>query len=290
MRSSQHQSVPFSDGVEPPCTRVPALSCDCHVHVYGASFPVATDARLRPPAASADDYRKLQGRIGTSRVVLVTPSTYGTDNACLLAGLASFGDAARGVAVISGREDAAALQRLPRAGVRGARVNLARGGGPEASALGPLADRLAVLGWHLQLLMPADELVRLAPLLRGLAVPIVFDHFGRVPQTDARHPARDVILGLLEQERAWVKLSGGYLASASGTVEDRELDLLAGTYLDAAPDRVVWGSNWPHPTASAGHHPFPDDARQIDRLAEWAGSAQRLQQVLVANPQRLYGF
>ncbi len=283
--------VPFSDGTEQPRTALPAEACDCHVHVYDARFPAAPGARLLPPDASAADYRLLQHRIGTGRTVLVTPSTYGTDNRCMLAGLAALGDAARGIAVLDETATDAELQALHGLGVHGIRFNLSLGAHPPAESLRPMAERIAPLGWHIQLLAPPDTLLALAPVLRNLPVALVFDHFGRIAPADAgRHPAHALVLDLLHESRAWVKLSGGYIVSATHRVEDTALDALARSYLQAAPHRVVWGSDWPHATASAGLHAMPDDAMQVDALARWCGDPDTLRRVLVDNPCALYGF
>ncbi|MBK6007937.1 amidohydrolase family protein [Ramlibacter ginsenosidimutans] len=283
-------AVPFSTGTESPRTPVPPRACDCHVHVYDAAIPAAEGARLNPPPASVDDYRRLQSRIGTSRVVLVTPSTYGTDNRAMLAGLRAFGADARGVAVIAGDEPDAELQRLHAAGVRGIRMNLSLGGGPGLARLSAIASRVAPLGWHVQLLMPADLLATQEHTLSGLPVPLVFDHLARIAPTLPRHAAHAVLLQLLAQGKAWVKLSGGYLVSPQQSVEDPALNALARTYIEAASEGVVWGSDWPHATASAGLQPMPDDARQVDRLADWAENGANLHRILVTNPERLYGF
>jgi D-galactarolactone isomerase len=290
MSTQTERAAPFSAGVAAPGTRVPPLACDCHVHVYDPGFPVAPSATLHPPPASAQDYRLLQRRIGTSRVVLVTPSTYGTNNGTMLAGLQAFGDSARGVAVIGGDEPDGELRRLHAAGVRGIRLNLSLGGGPGLEQLPRLAERIAPLGWHVQLLMPPDLLARSEAVLTALPVPLVFDHFGRIAPTLPRHPAYAVLLRLLASGKAWVKLSGGCIVSPLKTVEDPALDALARNYMGAAPERVVWGSDWPHATSSAGLQAMPDDARQIDRLAQWAGSEAALHRTLVTNPQRLYRF
>ncbi len=282
---------PFSAGHQRPGVALPPAACDCHLHVYDSRHPAAADAALRPPDASVADYRRVQRRMGTTRAVLVTPSTYGTDNSVLLEGLAQLGTGARGVAVIAPTADDATLAQLHAAGVRGVRINLSLSRALGAEAILPIAERIAALGWHLQLLMPAAQLVALAPVLRSLPVPLVFDHFGRIaPAGFATDPAYPVVLELLASGRAYVKLSGGYLVSAMGSVEDPALDALARSYLRVAPERVVWGSDWPHATASAGRQPMPDDARQVDRLGEWAGDARTLNTVLVTNPERLYGF
>lgn len=285
--------VPFTVGTAVPRTTLPAGACDCHMHVYDQRFPAAPGARLLPPDASVQDYRALQQRIGTQRTVLVTPSTYGADNRCMLQGLKALGPQARGVAVIDGSETDAQLQALHTEGVRGVRLNLSLGVTGTVDAIMPLAQRIAPLGWHLQLLMAPDQLATLADVLRRVPVPLVFDHFGRIAPAQAeQHPAHALLLQLLGEGRAWVKLSGSYIVSATHAVDDPALDTLAASYLRAAPHRVLWGSDWPHATASAGLHPLPDDAMQVDQLARWCAllDADALQRVLVTNPEALYGF
>ena len=284
-------TLPFSAGSEAPRALLPVGACDCHMHVYDAAFPTAPDARLSPPDASVADYRLLQQRIGTSRTVLVTPSTYGIDNRCMLAGLAALGDAARGVAVLDETVTEDEMRDLHRRGVRGIRFNLSLGAHPPAASLRPMADRIALFGWHIQLLAPPEALPSLAPVLDGLPVAVVFDHLGRIAPADTgRSAAHALVLRLVQEGKAWVKLSGGYIVSACHRPDDPALDKLARSYLDAAPQRVLWGSDWPHATASAGLHPMPDDAKQIDTLARWCGDENRLRQVLVENPCALYGF
>ncbi|SDO75773.1 Predicted metal-dependent hydrolase, TIM-barrel fold [Paracidovorax cattleyae] len=196
----------FSAGTAAPRTALPAGACDGHVHLYDSRFPVEPAARLRPPDAGVDDLRALQRRIGTARAVLVTPSTYGTDNRCMLEGLAALGSAARGVAVIGGHERDAELLCLHEAGVRGVRLNLSLGVSGTVDSLMPLARRIAPLGWHLQLLMAPDLLVEQAGVLRQLPVPLVFDHLGRIPPAlAARHPAHALLLELLQDGRAWMR-------------------------------------------------------------------------------------
>lgn len=285
------EAVPFSAGRQRPQAALPAGACDCHVHVYDGRYPAASGAKLLPPDASALDYQALQRRIGTTRVVLVTPSTYGTDNRCMLDGLAALGPQARGVAVIAGSESEAELQRLHALGVRGVRLNLSLGVSGTVDWLEPLAHRIAPLGWHLQLLMAPELLAAQGDVLRRLPVPLVFDHFGRIGPGGAGQAAHALLLELLGAGRAWIKLSGGYIVSERRTVEDPALDALAASYLRCAPERVVWGSDWPHATASAGVQPMPDDARQIDRLHDWLRlAAVPPQRVLADNPQALYGF
>lgn len=283
--------VPYSAGSQSPTAFVPEGACDCHLHVYDSRLPTAAGARLLPPDASISDYRLLQQRIGTSRAVLVTPSTYGIDNRLMLQTLAALGSDGRGVAVIDGSESDAQLEEFHAQGVRGVRLNLSLGVTGTVEMLTPIAHRVAALGWHLQLLMAPDVLATLGETLRRLPVQLVFDHFGRIaPAQAGNHPAHALVLALLREGRAWVKLSGGYVVSPHASTDDPALTSLARSYLDAAPCRVVWGSDWPHATASAGIQPMPDDARQIDRLADWTADAGLFHRVLVGNPSALYGF
>ncbi|MDH6590296.1 D-galactarolactone isomerase [Variovorax sp. TBS-050B] len=283
-------AAPFSAGTGRTAVEVPAGACDCHVHLYDARYPAVAGAKLLPPDAGADDYRLLQQRTGTARAVFVTPSTYGVDNRALLDALDAFGEAARGVAVIGPDTGDETLHALHARGVRGVRLNLSLGVANDAADLLPLARRIAPLGWHLQLLAPPDLLLGLAPALEALPVPLVFDHFGRLaPSMAGRHGAHALILRLLRAGRAWVKLSGGYIVSERPAPHD-DLMPLARSCIEAAPERVLWGSDWPHASASAGHQPMPDDARQMDQLAQWAGTAGVLRRILVDNPAALYGF
>jgi len=281
----------FSAGTAAARTVLPAGACDCHIHVYDARVPAVAGAQLNPPDASMTDYRSVQQRMGTQRAVLVTPSTYGADNRPMLAGLAELGEQGRGVAVITGQESQDELQTLHTLGVRGVRINLSLSTLHQVSDIEPLARRIAPLDWHLQLLMPLDLLASLDSQLRDLPVDVVFDHFGRVtPGLRGQHPAHQLLLDLLQTRRAWVKLSGGYLVSPSSRSDDPQLLPLARSFIEAAPYRVLWGSDWPHATASAGRQPMPDDAVQVDALARWTGDADLLRQILVTNPEQLYGF
>jgi len=283
--------APFSAGEGRASVAVPAGACDCHMHIYDARYPSVPGARLNPPDASVADYLLLQRRTGTQRVVVVTPSTYGTDNRPMTDALAAIGDASRGVAVIDPHVEDDHLQSLDAAGVRGIRLNLSLGAPGSVEQLELLAARIAPLGWHLQLLAPADLLATLGQRLAVLPVPLVFDHFGRIaPSMVQRHPAHALVLRLLDAGRAWVKLSGCYIVSESGRPDYDDVEPMARGYLRAAPERIVWGSDWPHASASAGHQAMPDDAHQMTLLARWTEDDRTLHRVLVDNPAALYGF
>lgn len=310
--------VPFCANTHAPRVALPAGAVDAHMHIYDDALATSVPtARLRPPAASVEDYRRWQRVMGLQRTVVVTPSTYGLDNGATLSAVRALNaqrpDSARAVVVIDGRQSTAQLKELHAQGVRGVRLNFSQGAGVsdpnprDINGLGledlqRIAQVIAPLGWHVQLLMGAGALVAAADVLRDLPAPVVFDHFGRIaPQNSARHHsgAHALVLELLGAARAWVKLSGGYIVSDAHTSADAALVALARSYLQAAPTRCIWGSDWPHATASAGQHPMPDDAQQIEALAQWCESdalqpssqpSLLLRQVLVDNPAQLYGF
>jgi D-galactarolactone isomerase len=269
--------------------RAPSLAADCHVHIYDSRFPTAPNAMLLPPDAHVDGYLVVQRRLGMTRTVLVQPSTYGTDNRCMLSALASMGADARGVAVVDAEVTDQELQHLAAVGVRGVRFNFAMAGaGASVALLKPLSARVADLGWHVQLNVKADQIVQLEPLLTRLASPVVFDHLARIPpETGIAHPAFAVVQRLLERGRAWVKLSGAYIESKVGPPSYADVGAIACAFIKAAPQRLVWGSDWPHPSV---HAAWPDEAVLFDALCAWAPDDELRRQILVANPEALYGF
>lgn len=282
------EAVPYSSGTEPPRTRAPANACDCHMHIYDSRYPAAPTATLRPPDARVDDYRLLQKRLGTTRTVVVQPSTYGTDNRCTLDAMAQIGPTARAVAVVDTRVSDGELKRLAGLGVRGIRFNLVQAGATTVDMIEPLSKRIYGLGWHVQIHMLGDQIVLIEDLLQRLYPPIVIDHMGRIPQPDGiKHPAFDVIRRLIDKGRTWVKLSGAYMDSKAGPPGYADVRELAQAYVRAAPERMVWASDWPHPTKATDK---PDDAVLFDLLAEWAPDERTRRRILVENPEVLYGF
>jgi D-galactarolactone isomerase len=283
------QSAPWSAGTEPPKLKAPPNACDCHMHIYDSRFPVAPNATLRPGNATVDDYRLLQKRIGTTRNVVVTPSTYGTDNACTLDAMAKLGARARGAAVVDTSVTDAELKRLNDLGVRGIRFNLVQSGATTIDMLEPLSKRVDDLGWHVQVHMLGDAIVENASLLQRLPTPIVFDHMARIPEpAGVDHPAFALVLKLLAEGRAWVKLSGAYMQTKTGSPAFADVSQVARAYVKAAPERLVWASDWPHPTEKADAK--PDDAILFDLLTDWAPDEAVRNRILVENPVALYGF
>jgi predicted TIM-barrel fold metal-dependent hydrolase len=282
------QPVPYSSGTEPPRLAVPPNACDCHMHIYDSRFPVAPTATLRPPDATVDDYRLLQQRIGTVRNVVVQPSTYGTDNRCTLDAVARIGPSARAVAVVDTTVSDEELRRLAGQGVRGIRFNLVQAGATTIDMVEPLSKRVNDLGWHVQIHMLGDQIAQIEDLLLRLPTPIVFDHMGRIPLAGGiDHPAFPVIRKLLDKGNTWVKLSGAYMNTKVGPPTYSDVRELAQAYIQAAPERMVWATDWPHPTVKDAK---PDDAVMLDLLLDWAPDAGTRQRILVENPEVLYGF
>jgi predicted TIM-barrel fold metal-dependent hydrolase len=291
MRNANAQTpVPNSSGTEPPMLKAPPDAADCHMHIYDAArFPMQPSPRVAPTRATVAEYRLLRQRIGTTRTVIVTPRNYFTDNRATVDAIKQLGNA-RGVAVLHPDVSEAELKRLHAAGVRGTRFSL---GDPATAVVKPemvepLAKRVANLGWHLQLNMPGELIVEMADVLRRLPVQLVFDHLGNPPlPAGARHPSHAIIRGLMDRNRAWVKLSGAYLNSQSGPPYP-EATGIAQAFVRAAPERLVWGSDWPHPTAPGPAK--PDDALLLDLLTVWAPDERIRRRILVENPEALYGF
>ncbi|PZW46996.1 D-galactarolactone isomerase [Humitalea rosea] len=271
---------------------VPAGATDCHMHIYGpaARYPVAPGNPSPVPFAyDLAAYRAVQARLGLGQVVVVQPTAYGADNACTLDAVAALGaEAARAVVVVTPETPEAELHRLHAAGARGARAFQFKGGLVPWERLGALGARIAPLGWHIQLQFDGGEMAEREALIRDLPCDVVIDHIGRFhdPVTVDAAPM-GALLRLLETGRAWVKASSPYGVSRSGPPGYADVSALAKALIAAAPERVVWGSNWPHPNMP---DPKPDEAGLLALLGEWVADAAAWQAVLVGNPARLYGF
>jgi predicted TIM-barrel fold metal-dependent hydrolase len=284
------QQVLWSSGTEPAKLKMPADACDCHHHIYDGRFPIAPSATLKPGDAKVPDYRALQKRIGTTRSVVVQPSTYGTDNSCTLDGMAQLGSATtRGVAVVDTSVTDDELKRLHGLGIRGIRFNLIQAGATTVEMLEPLSRRVNDLGWHVQIHQTGDGIVKMEDVLQKVVSPIVFDHMGRIPKdVGTAHPAFAVISRLIDKGRTWVKISGAYMDTKVGPPTYADSTRLAQAFVKLAPQRMVWGSDWPHPTQKDDDK--PNDAILADLLAEWAPDEAVRNRILVDNPATIYGF
>jgi D-galactarolactone isomerase len=237
---------------------------------------------------TVDDYRQFRSRIGTSRAVFVQAKVHRADHTCILDALSRFDGNARGIGVVYPDVDDRELKRLDAGGIRGLRFSVWNPADTVTTIdmIAPLAKRIADLGWHAQLHMSGDQIAEASALLGRLPCPIVFDHMGRLPPKQGPdHRAFPVIADLVAKGRAWVKLAGAYLNTEQGPPY-ADATRIARAFVAHAPERLVWGSDWPHVTEA--HK--PDDAELFDLLTLWAGNDRVRDRILVDNPAELYGF
>ena len=280
---------------------VPRGACDCHVHVFDPMhFPYDPGRIYTPPEASVDDLRNLQTALHFDRVVIVTPSVYGTDNSCTIGAVRRLGVRARGVVVIDKSTTAAELDDMAAAGMRGVRLNLETTQDTDAAAakrtLDTIAEKLCGRdGWHIQFDTRLSVITALKEEIAALPLPVAFSHFGRARAAfGPNQPGFDDLLALLKAGHVYVKISAPYRTSTKSP-DFSDVAPLAQALAAANADRIVWGSNWPHPgrapIPTAVASPYPnDDGRVLNLLPKWVPNAATRKRILVDNPAKLYGF
>jgi D-galactarolactone isomerase len=271
-----------------PQLKAPPGACDTHIHIYDSRYPTAPTAASSPPEAPVPDYLAVRRRLGLSRTVVVQPSAYGTDNRCTLEAIAALGpETARGVAIVDDTVGRAELDSLSRGGMRGARFFMLAGAPIPWERLDRIAARVQEVGWHVQLQLDGRDLPDREAQVRSWPGRIVIDHVGKfLEPVPPEHPAFRCLLGLVDTGRVWVKLAGAYEVSRRGPPLYEDVGLLAKALVRAAPERMLWASNWPH----AGMTERPDDAVLLDLLLDWAPNEATRRHILVDNPAELYGF
>jgi predicted TIM-barrel fold metal-dependent hydrolase len=285
---------------------VPSGACDCHVHVFDpVRFPYVAKRVYTPPEALIEDLLELQKTLRMDRVVIVQPSVYGADNSCTLDAVRKLGTRARGVAVIDKDTSQTEIDEMAAARVRGIRLNLNTTPNGEVDADGSkrtldrAVEQIDGRGWHIQFYTRPHVIAALKDHIEQLPFPVVFDHFGAAKAADG--PAQhgfDALLDLVKSGRAYVKISGAYRTSDQAPGFPDALPL-AQALIAANPDRVVWGSDWPHPDSAFGRErpltdiapPFPvDDALLLNQLPKWTLDPATREKILVDNAARLYDF
>jgi predicted TIM-barrel fold metal-dependent hydrolase len=280
---------------------VPKGACDCHVHIFGPDdkFPFSPDRAYTPPNALIADLDVLHSALHIDRVVVVHPSPYGADNACTVDAVRRMGARARGVAVINDKTSDAELDAMHEAGIRGVRVNLESAGEQDPAKAGQqlqtASARVARLGWHVQTYTNLRVLQPLTGAILKMPTPLVVDHFGLAQAADGTgQPGFSELLSLLRGGKIYVKISAAYRISTVPGHAD--VAPIARAIIDANPDNVVWGTDWPHPGGSRRdpmaiepYRPI-DNGAAINRLASWTKSDTELRKILVDNPARLYQF
>jgi len=275
-----------------PALVLPPRTCDTHAHIYAppGKYPYSKRRAYNPAAVTLDDFLRLQATLGIERAVIVNPSTYGNDNRPTLDAIARVGARFRGVAVVTPDVTDRELTRLHDGGMRGLRTTTLAGGGTRAEHIATLADKVKDLGWVMQLhLNRIEDLAAVVPLLEKLPVRYLVDHFGRVRGGEGVvHPAFRTLLRLLRNdERCWVKLCSFYRLSDSGPPAYADMVPMAQALIEAAPDRLVWGTNWPHPQHFGK---MPNDGDLVDVMRSWTNDATVLRRIFADNPARLFDF
>jgi predicted TIM-barrel fold metal-dependent hydrolase len=266
--------------------RLPTGSCDCHFHIFDQSrYAYAADRSYTPPDATLAHYQAIRAQWGIDRAVLIHPSVFGADHSSFEELLGDHADWLRGVAVAYPDTPESVIERWHRLGSRGSRINALFAGGPGLHAMRSLVDKIRPLNWHLQLLIDLVESPTFPQQVADLGLPVVVDHMGHHAVDKLLHsPGLRNLLALMAEGRAWVKLSAPYRLSAA-SARYAELDPLVERFVQANAQRIVWGTDWPHPSSP---HPLPTDASLIERVFDWLPDEDLRQQVLVHNPTALY--
>ncbi|OKO80599.1 amidohydrolase family protein [Bradyrhizobium sp. AS23.2] len=284
---------------------VPAHACDCHTHIHGdvEKFPFFAKRVYTPGPASPEEMAALHRALHIERVVIVTPSVYGTDNSSSLFGMKARGATARGVAVIDDKTTEAQLDTMQAAGFRGIRINLATDGVNDPNVgrarFTAAVERMKARGWHVQLYTTLPMISAIRDLVLAAPVPAVFDHFGGAEASlGLEQPGFSDLIELVKSGKAYVKISGAYRSSKLAP-DYQDMAPYARALIAANADRIVWGTDWPHPdsgpvegrkaTDIAPFYPI-DDGRLLNQLPVWAPDADVRKKILADNPARLYGF
>jgi D-galactarolactone isomerase len=271
-----------------PRLKTPPGACDTHMHFYDKRFPVVPGTPS-PADASVEDYRKLMGWLGIERVAAVQPNAYGDDNTLLMDAVAELGSCARAVVVVKPGVSDAELDRLTRGGARAFRCMALHGGTLGLDQLDEMAARVVPFGWHAIVQLDGRHFPDYEAQLRRLPCRFVIDHVGKFLEPVATdHEAFKSLLRLVDTGRCWVKLSAPYETSKTGAPDYQDVGRLAKALVRAAPERMLWASNWPH--ARADKFGYPDDAGLLDLLLDWAPDEQTRLKILANNPAELYGF
>jgi D-galactarolactone isomerase len=261
--------------------------CDTHMHIYEAGYPTIAGATA-PARGSLANYRTLRERLRIDRTVIVQPAAYGFDNRCTLDSMARLGrNTARGVAVVRADVSVQELRDLTDAGMRGLRLAMIPGGAIGWDDAEATIRKVQAVGWHTQLQLDGLQLPEREAQIQGWPGTIVIDHIGKFSgAVTPDHPAIQCLSRLLESGRVWLKLSAPYWVSRSGPPDYSDVEALVQHFVSIAPERMVWATNWPHPSLSEP----PNDAQLLNRIAKWIPDATLRQRIFADNPARLYGF
>ena len=284
-------TAPPDPNTRKPRFTPPPLACDAHCHIFGpgSKFPYAKEAAYEPPDSPFEALQVLHRKLGLERAVIVHASCHGSDMRATLDGIARSKGAYRGTAIIDEKYTEKDFQRMHDGGIRAVRFNFVKhlGGRPDMAFFHRTVERVKAMGWHLILHLDATDLVEFQDLFKRITVPMVVDHMGRVKAAGGlqQEPFR-ILLSSLKNENIWVKVCGAERVSSMGPPFTDAVPF-AQALIAAAPDRILWGTDWPHP--NVGAH-MPNDGDLVDLFAQMAPDPAVQRRILVENPARLYGF
>jgi 2-pyrone-4,6-dicarboxylate lactonase len=284
-------TAPPDPDTRKPKFKPPPLACDAHCHVFGpaAKFPYASDAPYWPPDSPFEALQRLHRMLGIERAVIVHASCHGADMRVTLDAIARSAGKYRGTAIIDASYTERQFQQMHEGGIRGVRFNFVQhlGGRPDMAFFDRTVARLADMGWHLILHLDANDLVEFRKKFEAIPVPMVIDHMGRVKAAEGlEQEPFGILLSFMRNENFWVKVCGAERVSSKGPPFDDALPF-ARALIQAAPERILWGTDWPHP--NVGKH-MPNDGDLVDLFARMAPEPELQRRILVENPARLYGF
>lgn len=269
---------------------LPPGSVDCHTHIFDSGYPLSPSRGYTPPDSTLDDMLAMHAQLGIERVVFTQPSVYGTDNSAILDAMAEIPDRARAVVAVPTSVGDDELADLDRRGAKGVRLNLDNVGGMSLTLddVPTLAGRISELGWHVEFLFAGKDLPGLLPLLRSLPAPVSIGHFGYMPAAEGvGHPPFQALLELVREGNTWVKLSAPNRLGVGDLPPWPAVVPMAHALIEANPDRMLWGTDWPHPNKFGDQ---PNDADLIEQMELWAPDPGMRRRILVDNPAELYGF
>ena len=283
--------MPPDPNTRKPAFKMPPKACDAHCHVFGPvhKFPYSEDTTYTPPDAPREKLKELHDMLGVQRVVIVQASCHGTDNSAMLDAIAHNRENYRGVCIASDDYSDAEFERLHEGGIRGVRYNFVKhlGGTPNLDDMRRVVERVKPMGWHLVIHVDAPDLIEFEDLFASFDLPKVIDHMGRVPTNGGIHQQPfQILLDFMRRDDFWVKVCGSERISQGGPPFYDAIPY-AQSLIEVAPDRILWGTDWPHPNISKF---MPNDGDLVDLVPLFARDRTLQQKVLVDNPARLYGF
>lgn len=277
-----------------PKLALPRGAVDTHVHVFAPGYKLSPDRGYNPPDSTLADLTRLHATLGIDRVVFTQPSVYGVDNSAILDGMAALNaqtpNRARAVVAITMNIRDDDLEALDARGVRGVRLNTDNAGGMpiEMRAIPELAARIAQFRWHIEFLFPGKDIIALMPTLAAVPVPIAIAHFAYQPATaGVSAPGFKALIELMRRGNTWMKISGANRVSATDLPPYDDVKPMAQALIEAAPDRIIWGTDWPHPNK---HVVNPNDGDLVDAFGDWVTDDAMRRRIMVDNPAGFYRF